>query len=281
MTVSKGNSVDYKKEAAAFWTASPAGWTWSPEAEPGTREFFQKVLAQRSAYEVPWLFELIPFASFAQKRVLELGCGAGYDAYQFCRQGADYFGIDIAPENPGRTRRHLGYYGCTPTVMQADAEHLCFRDHSFEVIFSNGVLHHTPDIGLSFREAHRVLKPQGEFWVIVYHRDSLFFWVNLLLYHHIVKLGFLQHSLAELLSGVECGTSEARPLVQVFSRRGLQSLLEKNGFVVEGLWVRKLRREDFPAPGRFKPLYERIPQRWLDSWEKVLGWYVIAKATKE
>ncbi len=88
-----------------------------------------------------------------------MGCGAGFDAYRFMDSGARYTGVDITPENIERTKTHLGFYGFSPTVVQADAEHLPFSDATFDIVFSNGVLHHTPDMRAAFAEAFRVLKP--------------------------------------------------------------------------------------------------------------------------
>jgi SAM-dependent methyltransferase len=271
--------MNYKKRAANFWNAHPAGWIWGEGAEPGTKDYFEKVLRKRSSHE-PWLLDVVPFASFKDKSVLEVGCGAGYDAYLLCLQGARYTGIDLAPENLRRTKRHLGYYDYYPQVMLADAEFLCFRNEVFDVVFSNGVLHHTPDIDQSFREAHRVLKPGGEFWVILYNKHSIVYWVNLLAYQHVMKLGFRRRSFTECLSRVESGDAEERPLVMVFTRKGLKAKLEKNGFAVESLKVRKLLHEDLPAAGRLSKLYHLVPQKRLDYLGKFWGWYVIAKAVK-
>jgi SAM-dependent methyltransferase len=272
--------MNYKQRAADFWNANPAGSVWAKGAEPGTKEYFEQVMEKRSSYEIPWLFEVVPFASFRGKSVLEIGCGAGYDAYHLSLQGARYTGIDLAPENPRRTKRHLGYYGFSPQVLRADAESLCFRAGVFDRVFSNGVLHHTPDIDQSFREACRVLKSGGEFWVILYHKHSIFYWVNLLAFQHVMKLGFLRRSFTELLSRVESGEAEERPLVTVFTRRGLKGKLEQSGFLVQSLKVRKLLHQDLPASGQLSKLYHLIPQKWLDSLGKFWGWYVIAKAVK-
>ena len=51
------------------------------------------------------------FSLFPQKKVLELCCGAGYDAYLCCRNGADYTGIGITLERVRRVENYLGLYG--------------------------------------------------------------------------------------------------------------------------------------------------------------------------
>jgi ubiquinone/menaquinone biosynthesis C-methylase UbiE len=271
---------DFKQKAIHVWGASPAGTTHAPGLEPGTKEFFETVRQKRSAYELPWISELIPFAEMNGRKVLEVGCGAGYDAYEFCRCGAKYTGIDIAAENPVRTQKHLEFYGYTPQVIQGDAENLPFADRSFDVVFSNGVLHHTQDIEKSFREVYRVLNDEGRFWVIVYHRDSIFYWVSLFLVHHILLFGFLRKSFKRRLAMIEYTTSGETPLVNVYSRNQLRKRLEQCGFQVEARWVRKLVREDLPSFGPLRVLWKCIPQAFLNYVGKAFGWYLIVKAKK-
>lgn len=271
-------SLEDKEKAKSTWGASPAGTAYADGAQPGTKEFFENVLAKRSTYEMPWLFELVPFSSFGGMKVLEVGCGAGYDAYEFCRQGADYMGIDITPENIDRTKKHLAFYGYSPQVIEGDAESLPFENDSFKSVFSNGVLHHTPDMQKSFSEAYRVLEPGGEFWVTIYHKHSVFYLGTLVLVDHILRLGFRKRSLKERLSMIEYTASGEMPLVNVYTRRQLKRMLKNSGFVVESIWVRKLVKEDFPFKAH--KLIESIPRSWLNLIGKAFGWYVIAKARK-
>lgn len=41
--------------------------------------------------------------------------------------------------------------------LQADAESLPFSDKTFDIVYSNGVLHHTPDTAGAVRQAHPIL----------------------------------------------------------------------------------------------------------------------------
>ena len=244
---------------------------------PGTLEFLENVLRVRSTYEQPWLHELVPFASFRGKAVLEIGCGAGYDAYEFCRRGAAYTGVDIAPENVARTRSHLELLGFNFDVIEADASSLPFAPQSFDVVYTNGVLHHTADIARCLGEANRVLRTGGELWLIVYHRNSLYFWVTLLLYQHLLRGGFRQMSWQERVSSIEMTASSELPVVNTYSRSELRSLLRGNGFSPRRIWVRKLVPEDLPGGRR---LWSRVPQRWLDGIGQRFGWYLVVHAAK-
>jgi SAM-dependent methyltransferase len=272
--------MDYKQQSARGWSNSPAGWTHAEAYAPGTREFFDTVLQKRSTEEMPWLFEVIPFEQARDKKVLELGHGAGYDAYAFCQNGADYTGIDIAPANPPRVVAHLGFYGFNPKVMQGDAEQLMFGDETFDIVFSNGVLHHTPDMGAAFRETNRVLKPGGQFWVIVYHRDSIYHWWSSVFFRYILKGGIFRQSYRDMLSEIE-STGDARPLVNVYSRRQMKRHLKDAGFVVDSLKVRKLQCWDIAMPRfMYRWVSRHIPQKWFDRLGRHVGWYVVALAHK-
>ena len=280
-TSSDQPSIDeQKRRTQAVWGASPAGTTHAPEFKPGSKEFFEKARAARKDGELKFLQELIPFASFKGKNVLEIGCGVGFDAFDFCKAGAKYTGIDITPENPDRCKHHLAYYGLTPTCLQGDAEHLPFGNGTFDAVFSNGVLHHTPNIEQSFREAHRVLGPNSSFWVILYHKHSLFYWVSVVLIGHILNLGFLRRTLAARRSMIEYTESSAKPLVNVYSRREVADLLRSTGFVIEQDWVRKLNRDDLPGLPIMRRAWVFVPDRWLSALQTRIGWYVIFKASK-
>ncbi len=272
--------MDAKSKTRAVWGATPAGAIFAKHLTPGTKEFFEETARVRNGYEMRFLFELIPFASFRDKKVLELGCGVGYDALEFLRNGAHYTGIDITPQNIRRCVEHSAFYGYSANVMEGDAEHLSFPDQFFDVVFSNGVLHHTPDILESFRETVRVLKHGGEFWAIVYHKNSVFYWLTLFLFDHLLRFGFLKRTFQDRLSMIEYTTSEERPLVKVYSQSELRKLLTAAGLRVEEIWVRRLIKEELPGIPVLKRLWELIPQQWLDALGRFAGWYVIAKAVK-
>ena len=272
------SSYDGKEAARQVWGASPAGWVYGEGAAIGSKEYFENVLRKRSNYELPWLFEVFPFGTTKGKRVLEIGCGAGYDAYEFCRNGAIYTGIDITPQNIERTKQHLGLFGFNAGIQLGDAEKLDFPDASFDVVFSNGVLHHIPDIGRAFDEVYRVLKPQGEFWVTLYHKNSLFYRFTTCLWTHILKGGFRKLNLKERRSLIEYTTSEAKPIVNVYSRREVQALIQKAKLSVEFLGCRKLVHEDFP--GTIYRLVRPVPQRFLDRLARLFGWYIVVRARK-
>ena len=161
---------ELKARVRAFWQAHPCGTKFS-DAEVGTREFFDRVEAHRYAKE--WhIPDAADFAATKRLRVLEIGCGLGTDGVQFARAGADYTGVDLTEAAIDLARKNFEQCGLQGEFKVADAENLDFADSSFDLVYSHGVLHHTPDIARAVSEIHRVLKPEGRAIVMLYHRDS-------------------------------------------------------------------------------------------------------------
>ena len=161
---------ELKERVRAFWQAHPCGTKFS-DAEIGTREFFARVEAHRYAKE--WhIPSAAHFAGARGLRVLEIGCGLGTDGAQFAKAGADYTGIDLTEASIELARKKFELSGLRGEFRVADAENLDFAGESFDLVYSHGVLHHTPDTALAVREIHRVLKPRGRAIVMLYHRGS-------------------------------------------------------------------------------------------------------------
>jgi ubiquinone/menaquinone biosynthesis C-methylase UbiE len=265
----------------AVWGASPAGTTHSGTGLDGSEAAFSHARRARNELELPWISELIPFPELGGRDVVEIGCGAGFDAVEFLTHGARYVGIDLVPTNVDLASRHLAAYGFTPQLLVADAEYLPFAEESFDVAFSNGVLHHTPDISRALAEVRRVLRPGGEFYVSLYHKTSVFYWLTLYLEHWVLRgdnrrLGTFADRVAE----IEFTSSSVRPLVNVYTKGEVRRLLETAGFQVSRIWVRKLTVDDLPTLPLLRRLGRLLPKSLLNAVGKRFGWYVIARAVR-
>jgi len=163
-------NAELKERAREFWQQHPCGTKFS-DAEMGSREFFERVEAHR--YEKEWhIRSAANFAGTRGLKVLEIGCGMGTDGAQFARAGADYTGIDLTDAAIELARKRFAVSGLSGNFRVSDAENLDFPNDSFDLVYSHGVLHHTPDIAAAVREIHRVLKPGGRAVVMLYHRGS-------------------------------------------------------------------------------------------------------------
>ena len=219
---------DLKERVRAFWQAHPCGTKFS-DAPPGTPLFYERVEEHR--YRTEWhIPAAADFASTKGLRVLEVGCGLGTDGAQFAKAGADYTGVDLTEAAVGLARKRFDLSNLRGTFLKADAENLEFEDDSFDLVYSHGVLHHTPDTVGAVREIHRVLKPGGRAIVMLYHRGSYNYRINLRVFR---RLGarFLKYE-----SGLR--------LAAKLSGEPIESLREHARFIKEDM-------ESYLSPGEF------------------------------
>jgi ubiquinone/menaquinone biosynthesis C-methylase UbiE len=151
------------------------------------RRFFAEIERERYTLE-PYIPAFARFERGRDKRVLEVGVGAGTDFVNWVRAGARATGVDLTERGIALTRERLALEGLAAEELRvADAESLPFPDASFDVVYSYGVLHHSPNTARAVSEVHRVLKPGGTALVMVYHAPS---WVGFALWgvHCAAKL---------------------------------------------------------------------------------------------
>ncbi len=98
--------------------------------------------------------------------VLDLGAGGGLDAFIAAKKvgpNGKVIGIDATPAMVERATAFAveGGYGNVEFKVR-QIEHLLLDSESIDVIISNCVINHARDKAAAFKEAHRVLKPNGE-----------------------------------------------------------------------------------------------------------------------
>ena len=182
------DSNNLKERVRAFWQANPCGTKFA-DAPPGTRRFYELVEDHR--YQKEWhIPQAADFSSCKGLRVLEIGCGLGTDGAQFAKAGAEYTGVDLTDAAVELAQRRFELFNLPGKFQTADAEKLDFADDSFDLVYSHGVLHHTPDIERAVKEIYRVLRPGGRSVVMLYHRDS---------YNYRINISLLRRAGAQLL----------------------------------------------------------------------------------
>ena len=120
-------------------------------------------------------------SALAGLNVLEIGSGAGGHSAMFARYGARMTSCDITDVRVAETQRKfdlLGEMADGCNALQTDAENLPFGDDHFDIVYSNGVLHHTNDTERAIAEVRRVLKPGGRAVIMLYCKSSFDYWFN-------------------------------------------------------------------------------------------------------
>lgn len=267
-------AVDEKQRAREQWSHDPAGAIYGRQHEFGTRKFFDEVERHRYTDYAPWMPEVMGFKKFGGARLLEIGCGMGTDLLQFARGGAQVTGIDLTPRSIEISRRHFSVYGEQADFAISDCETLPFQSESFDVVYSNGVLHHTPDTAGAVREVHRVLRRGGQARVMLYHRGSIAFWGQIVLRHGLLRGELLRgRSTEQIMSRyVEVNEGGGCPLVKVYSRREARKLFSM--FREVSIEVEQFTRAEIPLLGRF------IPEGLLRVLGQAVGGNVIISARK-
>ncbi|MEP7245911.1 MAG: class I SAM-dependent methyltransferase, partial [Gammaproteobacteria bacterium] len=132
-------------------------------------------LAQASArYELePYIESFADFAGSARRNVLEIGVGLGADHQRFAQEGAVLSGIDLTARAVEHVQRRLALFDLQSSLSKGDAENLRFANATFDIVYSWGVIHHSPDTPSAVAEIHRVLRPGGVARVMIYHTWSL------------------------------------------------------------------------------------------------------------
>ena len=277
-------SQDLKDRIRDFWNQNPCGSDTSSAEQSSTR-FFDEVERHRYAQE-PHIPEFAEFERWRHRDVLEIGIGMGTDSVQFARCGARLTGIDLTRRAVEITTQRFARAGLAGRFEVADAEQLPFGDESFDLVYSYGVLHHTPDTQRAIDEVCRVLKSGGQARVMLYHRNSFRYLIDMMLIRRaayaLLRAGlppvvlarltrFRRESLERyaitLRSLQRLGSQEVlnnatdgpgNPLSKVYSRREGESLFR--GFSRVESYVRYLVKQNIPFIGRYLP--EGVDQ-WL------------------
>lgn len=165
------DAQDLKAEVRDFWGAASCGEVYAQGVRAEQR--FRQHAEARYQLE-PYIHGFARFHEGYGRDVLEIGTGMGADHLEWARSRPRRLaGVDLTPRAVAWTRQRLAAQGLASDLQEADAEHLPFPDGSFDIVYSWGVLHHSPDTPRAFREAHRVLRPGGTLRAMIYHRPSI------------------------------------------------------------------------------------------------------------
>lgn len=268
-----------KKTISRYWDKMPCGITHT-SAQPGTMDFFENTEKRRYFIEshIP---EMAEFDNFSRKKVLEVGCGLGCDLLQYARSGAIVTGIDASENSLELAKKRFELYKMKGEFYRQDAEDLSFDECSFDLVYSFGVLHHTPGTQKSIDEIHRVLKPGGRAIVMLYHRNSIKYLYSILFIKGICSLELLEKTPQKLLNKYT-EAQQNSPLTKAYStlegKRMFKSFKNVETFV---RYLYRFRTEGY-REGDFKPniLYSALPRGVFEKLSHVLGWHIIIKAEK-
>src|SRR5581483_1420636 len=260
---------EYKDQVQHQWNQNPVGSQHARKSQPHTLDWFREVEQHRYGVYAPWMPEVMEFASHGGEDVLEIGGGIGTDLAQFAAHGARVTDLDLAAGHLQLAEENFRLRGLAGRFIHHDAESLPFADASFDLVYSNGVLHHTPNTSAVVREIFRVLRPGGRAIVMLYAEDSFHYWRKQVWAFGVKERLLDRMSMGEIMSSkVERSANEAKPLVKVYTPARAAALFD--GF--EEIRILHRQLEAFELPDSLR--------RWRGRIERRFGWNLIVKARK-
>jgi ubiquinone/menaquinone biosynthesis C-methylase UbiE len=221
-----------------FNTGKLYGGLWSQYDD----DLFMKSLA---LFKDRWLANREDANFFQGKRCLDVGCGGGRYSLAMAHMGAaSVVGVDVSESglaDASMRAQRIGYSNVT--FEQASALSLPLADGDFDFVCCAGVLHHTRSVERGLREIHRVLKPGGSMYMLLYGSGGLFWPLNYLLRPFASLVGQDELEMAVEAAGYAANKRRAVlddvfvPLLETYSRERVEQLLSDAGFSKWRYWT--------------------------------------------
>jgi ubiquinone/menaquinone biosynthesis C-methylase UbiE len=269
------------QEVKDYWDARPCNIRHSPKAI-GTREYFDEIEARKYFVE-PHIPVFAEFKRWNGKKVLEIGCGIGTDTINFARNGAQVTAVDVSLESLNLAKKRAEIYNFQNSIrfFHGNAEELStfIPSDQFDLIYSFGVIHHTPHPERVLEQIRNYCKPGTEIRIMVYHRYSWkVIWI-------VLKYGWGQFWKTDELVARYSEAQTGCPVTYSYSKKQMVDLMEQYGFEVKevsGICVDHIfpyRIPDYVQYRSVKVWYFRwMPKvvfRWL---ERNFGWHLCVSA---
>ena len=158
------------EQVITYWNNRPCNIMHS-DKEIGTKEYFEEVTKRKYMVE-PHILDFADFKSYQNKKVLEVGCGIGTAGQSFIENGAIYSGLDISSKSIDIAKKRAEIFNLNGVFSVANIEEYS-SDEKFDLIYSFGVLHHTPIIRKAIKNIYNQLQDGGEFKLMLYAKNSL------------------------------------------------------------------------------------------------------------
>jgi ubiquinone/menaquinone biosynthesis C-methylase UbiE len=264
-----------------YWNARPCNIRHSP-SPIGTREYFDQVEARKYFVEhhIP---EFADFERWRGKKVLEIGCGIGTDTMNFARHGAQVTAVDLTEKSLALAKQRAQVFGLEDRIqfIQANAEELSsyVPVEAYDLIYSFGVIHHTPHPERVLDQLKQYTKPGTSVRIMVYYRWS---WKVLWILFAYGKGRFWQ------LDRLIADYSEAQtgcPVTYSYSRKTGAAFLQAHGFKVKRTFVEHIFSYDIPdyVKYRYKKVwyFRWMPRFFFRALERAFGWHLCLIAEPE
>jgi ubiquinone/menaquinone biosynthesis C-methylase UbiE len=257
-----------------YWNARPCNIRHS-DKEIGTLEYFEEV-EKRKYFVEPHIPQFADFPNWNGKKVLEIGCGIGTDTVNFARNGAILTSVDISENSLKLAKDRIKTYGLDANLQWANAENLSSHipPETYDLVYSFGVLHHTPNPSAAFLECKKFMDKNSELRLMVYHKGA--FKVFQILEQYNFDYANAEHLIAK--------HSEAQtgcPVTFSYTPSEITDLLDGLGFSVIEVSIDHIFPYKIAEYKRYQYVKEDIwqmPEKTFKEFESKYGWHLLIKA---
>jgi 2-polyprenyl-3-methyl-5-hydroxy-6-metoxy-1,4-benzoquinol methylase len=264
-----------------YWDDRPCNIRHSTK-EIGTKEYFEEVRARKYLVE-PHIPGFAHYERWRGKKVLEIGCGLGTSTIDFAKHGAQVTAVDLSENSLNLARKRAQVFGLEDRIrfIQADAERLSefVPPEPYDLVYSFGVIHHTPHPDRVLAQIPQYLKPDSTVKIMVYNRWSWkVFWI-------LVRYGKGMFWRLDRLIAENSEAQTGCPVTYVYSRDQGRRLLEIGGLratEVTADHIFSYRIPDYVKYRYVKVWYFRWMPRWMfRSLERAAGWHLCMTAVPD
>ena len=159
-----------------YWNKRPCNINHSKK-KLFTKQYFDEVKKKRFFVE-SHIKQFAEFKKYKNKNVLEIGCGIGTDAVEFIKNGARYVGVEFSKKSLEIAKKRIQVYKLQkskPLFLFDNAEQLKSIKKlkiKFDLIYSFGVLHHTPNMKKCFQTIYDISTKKTIIKIMIYAKNS-------------------------------------------------------------------------------------------------------------
>ena len=252
--------IDKIKE---YWNNRPCNLNHS-KLEKSTKEYFDEVEKKKHFVE-PHILDFADFKNCNGLKILEIGCGLGTAAVNFIRNGGKYTGIELSDESLKLTKQRLNVYSLSGELYNLNAEEdLSFLGlETFDLIYSFGVIHHSPNPEKIIENCYNLLKPGGTLKIMLYAENS---WKKMLIDR--------EQEQYEAQNGC--------PLAYTYTNQQVYDLLKDfNNIKIHQTHIFPYKIEDYKNNKYVKEdWFQAMPNNMFKILEEKLGWHLCIKCNK-
>ena len=266
------------EDVKKFWNNRPCNIRHSNKSI-GSREYFDEV-EKRKYFVEPHIPVFAEFKKWQGKHVLEIGCGLGTEATNFAKNGAILTVIELSEESLELTKKRFSVYGLEANFILGSAEDLDSllpKGQKFDLIWSFGVIHHSPHPEKILKKCNEFLKDDGEIRMMVYAKIS-YKVINLMKETDVWDFGALD-TLIATYSEAQTGC----PITYSYTLEGARRLF--SDFSVIDIQKAHIFSWDIPKYITYQyekeSCFNNISDDLFKELESELGWHILIKAKKK